>query len=142
MQPGKKSNSLISNLSWSPDDREIIVCYFQRNPRILDMARKRPPVDLNFDWLEKIMSFDMTNGGSSDGGPAINEVPPYVGSWSPNGMLIALGAGNEVHVIDRAARKGCHRHVLIEEPPEPSKYLARLQADPVLSRLPMTGSRA
>jgi WD40 repeat protein len=122
--------SLLSHVTWSPDDRLIAACFGDKNPQIIEPKTKQVIRELVVSTPDQPRS-DLN----------IEELGGYIAAWSPDGQQIAIGRHRMVHIFNVAAGKLSSTHSIRINPATAEESLNLFSADPVLSRLPPIGTR-
>lgn len=149
MKPNQNSGSLTTSLHWSPDDKELLVCFSDQCPKIVDPISKKILREINFAGImEAIENGDSqtqatpSSTDSSKKGDGENVPRGPLAVWSTNGLVIAVAAGSTLHLIDKETWQDCYQHHVAMRPPTADKCLEFFAKDSVISRLPPTGSKS
>jgi len=123
--------SLLSDVTWSPDDKMIVACFGTQNPKVIEPKTKQVIREL-------VIQGDQPR---ADVAAHFDESLGYIASWSPDCKSIAVGRNRVVQIFDAATGQGTSTHSIRINPATAQESMSLLSSDPVLSRLPPIGNR-
>ncbi len=121
--------SLLTHVTWSPDDRYIVGCFGDKNPELIDPRTKKT-----------IREFVMPEVDQPRGALATEELGGYIAAWSPDCRQVAVGRHRMVYIIDATTGRIESAHSIRMNPVSAEESLKLLSRDPVLGRLPPIGT--
>jgi WD40 repeat protein len=121
--------SLLTHVTWSPDDRFIVGCFGDRNPELIDPRTK-----------QTIRQFVVPSADQPRGQEAFEEVGGFIAAWSPDCHQVAIGRHRMVYIVDATTGGIRSNHAIRMHPVSAEESLNLLSRDPVLGRLPPIGT--
>jgi WD40 repeat protein len=126
-----QKSSMLSHVSWAPDDSKILACFRDRAPQLICPVTKSIKRELTLTVT------DEQRPGSSDA--HFNEIG-FLCTFSPEGDRFAIGKDRLLHIFDSKTGKTVATHSVKVNPPTAKELLGSLNVDQVLSRLPPIGT--